>query len=67
MRAPGNARNDPSIHATNFAFIMNRKKIVVMGFMGGCPIAGVIWPHLHYIVGLSGSGTMSITSRIRRG
>ncbi len=31
---------------------MKRKKIVVMGFMGGCPIAGVVWAHLHYIVGL---------------
>ena len=23
-----------------------------MGFMGSCPIAGVIWQHIHYIVGL---------------
>src|SRR5438045_2341130 len=23
-----------------------------MGFMGSCPIAGVIWQHLHYIIGL---------------
>ena len=28
------------------------KKIVVMGFMGSMPIAGVIWQHVHYIVGL---------------
>jgi hypothetical protein len=35
---------------------MKRKKIVVMGFMGSCPIAGVIWQHLHYIVGLQRLG-----------
>jgi hypothetical protein len=27
-----------------------------MGFMGGCPIAGVVWQHLHYIVGLQRLG-----------
>lgn len=27
-----------------------------MGFMGSCPIAGVIWQHLHYIVGLQKLG-----------
>lgn len=31
---------------------MTRKRIVCMGFMGRCPIAGVIWQHVHYIVGL---------------
>jgi hypothetical protein len=31
---------------------MKRKKIVVMGFMGSMPIAGVIWQHIHYVVGL---------------
>jgi hypothetical protein len=31
---------------------MKRKKIVVMGFMGSVPIAGVIWQHVHYVVGL---------------
>ena len=35
---------------------MTRKKIVVMGFMAGCPIAGVVWQHLHYIVGLQRLG-----------
>ena len=30
---------------------MKRKRIVVMGFMGSMPIAGVIWQHIHYIVG----------------
>jgi hypothetical protein len=35
---------------------MNRKKIIVMGFMGNCPIAGVIWQHIHYIVGLQELG-----------
>jgi hypothetical protein len=31
---------------------MNRKRIVVMGFMASVPIAGVVWQHIHYIVGL---------------
>lgn len=35
---------------------MNRKRIIVLGFMGGCPIAGVIWQHVHYIVGLQRLG-----------
>jgi hypothetical protein len=35
---------------------MKRKRILVMGFMGSCPIAGVIWQHLHYIVGLQRLG-----------
>ncbi len=35
---------------------MKRKRIVVMGFMGSIPIAGVIWQHLHYIVGLQRLG-----------
>jgi hypothetical protein len=35
---------------------MKRKKIVVMGFMAGCPIAGVVWQHIHYIVGLQRLG-----------
>jgi hypothetical protein len=35
---------------------MKRKCIVVMGFMGSCPIAGVIWQHVHYIVGLQRLG-----------
>src|SRR3954470_7954635 len=35
---------------------MKSKRIVVMGFMGSCPIAGVIWQHLHYIVGLQRLG-----------
>src|SRR3954468_8354172 len=35
---------------------MNRKRIVVMGFMGSMPIAGVIWQHIHYIVGLQKLG-----------
>src|SRR4051812_22451581 len=37
-------------------FFMRRKRIVVMGFMGGMPIAGVIWQHVHYIVGLQQLG-----------
>src|ERR1700730_12119835 len=35
---------------------MKRKRIVVMGFMGSMPIAGVIWQHVHYIVGLQQLG-----------
>ena len=27
-----------------------------MGFMGSCPIAGVIWQHVHYIVGMQRLG-----------
>lgn len=27
-----------------------------MGFMGACPIAGVVWQHIHYIVGLQRLG-----------
>ena len=37
-------------------YLMKRKRVVVMGFMGSCPIAGVIWQHLHYIVGLQRLG-----------
>jgi len=35
---------------------MTKKRIMVMGFMGSCPIAGVIWQHIHYIVGLQKLG-----------
>jgi len=35
---------------------MKRKRIVIMGFMGSMPIAGVIWQHVHYIVGLKRLG-----------
>lgn len=35
---------------------MKRRKVIVMGFMGSCPIAGVIWQHIHYIVGLQRLG-----------
>ncbi len=35
---------------------MKKKRLVVMGFMGACPIAGVVWQHLHYIVGLQRLG-----------
>jgi len=35
---------------------MKRKRIIVMGFMGSMPIAGVIWQHVHYIVGLQQLG-----------
>jgi len=36
--------------------LMKRKCIVVMGFMGSCPIAGVVWQHIHYVVGLQRLG-----------
>jgi hypothetical protein len=35
---------------------LKRKRLIVMGFMGSCPIAGVVWQHLHYIVGLQRLG-----------
>lgn len=35
---------------------MARKRIVVMGFMAGIPVGGVVWQHLHYIVGLQRLG-----------
>ena len=35
---------------------MSSKKIVVLGYMGACPIAGVIWQYLHYIIGLQRLG-----------
>src|SRR4051794_5242944 len=35
---------------------MKRKRLLVMGFMGSIPIAGVIWQHIHYIVGLQRLG-----------
>ncbi|MEO5721853.1 MAG: hypothetical protein ABIR71_10335 [Chthoniobacterales bacterium] len=35
---------------------MKKKRLIVMGFMGSCPIAGVVWQHLHYIVGLQRLG-----------
>src|SRR6266576_704502 len=35
---------------------MKRKRIVVMGFMGSMPIAGVVWQHVHYVVGLQRLG-----------
>jgi len=35
---------------------MKKKRLIVLGFMGGCPVAGVIWQHLHYIVGLQKLG-----------
>jgi hypothetical protein len=31
-------------------------RIVVMGYLAGCPIAGVVWQHLHYIAGLQRLG-----------
>jgi hypothetical protein len=35
---------------------MTRKRILVMGFMANIPIAGVVWQHIHYIVGLQRLG-----------
>lgn len=36
--------------------LVKRKRIIVMGYMGRFPIAGVIWQYLHYIVGLQRLG-----------
>ena len=35
---------------------MTPKRLIVMGFMGSIPISGVIWQHLHYIIGLQRLG-----------
>ena len=35
---------------------MTRKRILVMGFMANIPIAGVVWQHIHYLVGLQRLG-----------
>jgi hypothetical protein len=35
---------------------MRRKKIIVLGYMGRIPISGMIWQHVHYIVGLQRLG-----------
>ena len=35
---------------------MGRKRVVVLGFMGDMPIAGVVWQHVHYLVGLQRLG-----------
>ncbi|MBI4024945.1 MAG: hypothetical protein HY360_08180 [Verrucomicrobia bacterium] len=32
------------------------KRIVVAGFMTSCPIAGVVWQHIHYLLGLKKLG-----------
>lgn len=37
-------------------FPMKRKRVVVMGFMGSMPIAGVVWQHIHYLIGLQRLG-----------
>ncbi|MCC7519633.1 MAG: hypothetical protein IT578_10665 [Verrucomicrobiae bacterium] len=33
-----------------------KKRVVVAGFMSTCPIAGVVWQHIHYLVGLKRLG-----------
>ena len=35
---------------------MRRRRIIVLGYMASCPIAGVIWQHLHYLCGLQKLG-----------
>src|SRR5439155_19467169 len=42
--------------AADVFLLMRRKRIVVMRFMGSMPIAGVIWQHVHYLVGLQQLG-----------
>jgi hypothetical protein len=34
----------------------SKHRVVILGFMGNCPIAGVIWQTIHYIVGLQRLG-----------
>jgi hypothetical protein len=46
----------PGYSLLDVFFLMKRKRIVVMGFMGSMPIAGVIWQHIHYVVGLQRLG-----------
>jgi hypothetical protein len=46
----------PGCSLLDVFFLMKRKRIVVMGFMGSMPIAGVIWQHIHYVVGLQRLG-----------
>jgi hypothetical protein len=36
------------------------RQIVVTGFMATCPIAGVVWQHIHYLVGLQRLGYEAI-------
>jgi len=31
---------------------MKQRRVVVLGFMGACPIAGVLWQHRHYLESL---------------
>jgi hypothetical protein len=49
-----------NLGATNSRFCdtvpKSKHKIIVLGFMGTCPIAGVIWQAIHYIVGLQRLG-----------
>jgi len=35
---------------------MRRKRIVVLGYMAACPIAGVVWQYVHYLAGLQELG-----------
>ncbi|NUN93870.1 MAG: hypothetical protein HUU04_08830, partial [Verrucomicrobiae bacterium] len=35
---------------------MRKKRAVVAGFMSTCPIAGVVWQHIHYLLGLKRLG-----------
>src|SRR4029453_11773871 len=46
----------PGCSLLDVFFLMKRNRIVVMGFMGSMPIAGVIWQHIHYVVGLQRLG-----------
>ncbi len=35
----------------NYDPVKDKKRIIVMGFMASCPIAGVVWQHMHYLIG----------------
>src|ERR1043166_7613893 len=56
MLNPDGWASDVARWTLSVFFFMKRKRIVVMGFMGSMPIAGVIWQHIHYIVGLQRLG-----------
>src|SRR5947207_1322461 len=43
---------DVRCYAFGVFLLMKRKRIIVMGFMGSMPIAGVVWQHVHYVSGL---------------
>src|SRR5581483_11838582 len=49
-------KNCANAHPGRRPFQLKKQRIIVMGFMAGIPIAGVVWQHLQYIVGLQRLG-----------